>query len=136
MLATAFFSVDSYLRDRPFTTLFVTLVLGLFMSAHFVWCALRPGQNGQRAVVALVLMMSVSSFVMAGPRICSQMASDGWLPHWLAPQEGPPRHAILAQALRHIGTDIACANEQHTGAGRLGGHAVPGCASPTGLIRS
>jgi len=46
-----------------------------------------------------VLMMSVSSLVMAGPRICSQMAADGWLPHWLAPQEGPPRHAIVAQGI-------------------------------------
>jgi hypothetical protein len=66
VLATAFFSVDSYLRDRPFTTLFVTLALGLFMSAHFVWCALRPGQNGQRAVVALVLMMAFAFFFATG----------------------------------------------------------------------
>lgn len=55
--------------------------------------------NAVTALVALVLMTSVSSLVMAGPRICSQMAADGWLPHWLAPQEGPPRHAIVAQGI-------------------------------------
>ncbi len=51
------------------------------------------------AMVALALMISVSSFVMAGPRICSQMAADGHLPHWLAPGEGPPRRAILIQGM-------------------------------------
>jgi APA family basic amino acid/polyamine antiporter len=53
--------------------------------------------NAVTAIIALVLMMSVSSFVMAGPRICAKMATDGYLPSWLATQEGPPRHAILAQ---------------------------------------
>jgi basic amino acid/polyamine antiporter, APA family len=48
-------------------------------------------------LIAFALAMSVSSFVMAGPRVCAQMATDGYLPHWLAHQAGPPRAAILAQ---------------------------------------
>jgi APA family basic amino acid/polyamine antiporter len=55
--------------------------------------------NAVTVLIALVLMMSVSSFVMAGPRICAKMAADGYLPRWLAPQDGPPRHAILAQGI-------------------------------------
>ncbi len=53
--------------------------------------------NAVTALVALVLMMSVSSLTMAGPRIGAKMAADGNLPRWLAPQDGPPRHAILLQ---------------------------------------
>ena len=55
--------------------------------------------NAVTVLIALVLMTSVSSLVMAGPRICARMATDGYLPHWLAPQDSPPRHAILAQGV-------------------------------------
>lgn len=48
-------------------------------------------------LIAFSLAMSVSSFVMAGPRVCAQMAADGYLPRWLAHQSGPPRAAIVAQ---------------------------------------
>ncbi len=50
------------------------------------------------ALVALALMTSVSSFVMAGPRVCARMAADGYLPRWLVPRHGPPRAAIAAQS--------------------------------------
>jgi APA family basic amino acid/polyamine antiporter len=49
-------------------------------------------------VIALVLISSTSSLVMAGPRVCAKMAADGYLPAWLAVSEGPPRAAIALQA--------------------------------------
>ncbi|MHB8522205.1 MAG: APC family permease [Limisphaerales bacterium] len=51
------------------------------------------------ALVALALVSSVSSMVMAGPRVYARMASDGYLPRWLAAGEGPPRAAIALQAV-------------------------------------
>lgn len=51
------------------------------------------------AVIALVLMASVSSLVMAGPRVCAKMADDGYLPARLAVTAGPPRTAIALQTL-------------------------------------
>jgi len=50
------------------------------------------------SVIALVLISSASSLVMAGPRVCAKMAADGYLPGWLAVPEGPPRTAIVLQA--------------------------------------
>ena len=51
------------------------------------------------ALIALVLMMSVSSFLMAGPRVVARMARDGHLPRWLsATGDGPPWRAVVAQA--------------------------------------
>ena len=49
------------------------------------------------ALVALVLISSVSSLIMAGPRVYARMAQDGFLPRWLASTAGPPRAAILLQ---------------------------------------
>jgi len=49
------------------------------------------------ALVALVLVGSVSSFIMAGPRVYARMATDGYLPRWLAPTAGPPRAATALQ---------------------------------------
>jgi basic amino acid/polyamine antiporter, APA family len=54
--------------------------------------------NAVAALVALVLITSVSAQVMAGPRVYAKMASDGYLPRWLAMGEGPPRAAIALQA--------------------------------------
>lgn len=48
-------------------------------------------------IVTLVLVGSVSSFTMAGPRVYARMASDGYLPRWLATSSGPPRRAIALQ---------------------------------------
>jgi len=49
-------------------------------------------------IIALALVSSVSSLVMAGPRVYAQMASDGVLPGGLAVASGPPRAAIALQA--------------------------------------
>ena len=46
------------------------------------------------ALVALGLLTSVSSMVMAGPRVYARMAADGYLPAWLGCAEGAPRAAI------------------------------------------
>jgi APA family basic amino acid/polyamine antiporter len=50
-------------------------------------------------IVSLALVSSVSSMIMAGPRVYAQMAVDGYLPAWLATREGPPRGAIALQAV-------------------------------------
>jgi basic amino acid/polyamine antiporter, APA family len=55
------------------------------------------------ALVALVLISSVSSLIMAGPRVYARMAADGCLPRWLAATDGPPRAAIALQAALALG---------------------------------
>jgi basic amino acid/polyamine antiporter, APA family len=50
------------------------------------------------ALVALVLITSVSAQVMAGPRVYAKMAADGYLPRMLEMRGGPPRAAIALQA--------------------------------------
>ncbi len=50
-------------------------------------------------LIAFALAMSVSSFVMAGPRVCAQMAADGYLPRWLALRRGAPSEAIATQTV-------------------------------------
>jgi APA family basic amino acid/polyamine antiporter len=49
-------------------------------------------------IIALVLISSASSLVMAGPRVTAKMAMDGYLPAWLTVADGPPRAAIAIQA--------------------------------------
>ena len=90
------------------TALVTLLYLGL--NAVFVFSApiaelagkLEVGRIAARAVggafleeavaglIALALVSSVSSLVMAGPRVYAQMAADGVLPRWLAVNLGPP----------------------------------------------
>jgi APA family basic amino acid/polyamine antiporter len=56
--------------------------------------------NFVTALIALALATSVSSMLMAGPRVYARMAEDGYLPSWLRfPPQGPPRTAILFQTL-------------------------------------
>lgn len=55
--------------------------------------------NAVSAIVALVLISSVSSMVMAGPRVYAQMANDGYLPSIFRQQSGPPRTAIAFQLI-------------------------------------
>ena len=50
------------------------------------------------ALVALTLISSASSLVMAGPRVYARMAADGYLPRWLRSGQGPPRAAICFQS--------------------------------------
>ena len=55
--------------------------------------------NMVSALVALVLVSSVSSLIMAGPRVYARMAEDRYLPSCLAPRNGPPVNAILLQGV-------------------------------------
>lgn len=48
-------------------------------------------------LVAICLISTVSSLVMAGPRVYAQMATDGCVPRCFAATAGPPRTAILLQ---------------------------------------
>ncbi len=96
----------------------IVTALYLALNAVFVFSApaaelagkLEVGRIAGRAVggvvleeavaglIALVLLSSVSSLVMAGPRVYAQMAADGYLPRQLAVSSGPPRAAIAVQA--------------------------------------
>ena len=49
-------------------------------------------------VIALALFTSVSSMVLAGPRVVLRMAQDGLLPRRLASSDPVPRRAVLLQA--------------------------------------
>lgn len=53
--------------------------------------------NMVSALVALVLVSSVSSLIMAGPRVYARMAEDRYLPACLAARNAPPVNAILVQ---------------------------------------
>jgi APA family basic amino acid/polyamine antiporter len=55
------------------------------------------------ALVALALLTSISSMLMAGPRVVAQMAEDGLLPRCLRARGGAPRAAIALQALLALG---------------------------------
>ncbi len=58
----------------------------------------RPWADAVTAIVALALVSSISSLLMAGPRVYARMAADGYLPRGLAAGAGPPRTAIALQA--------------------------------------
>jgi amino acid transporter len=51
-----------------------------------------------RLVIALALVTSVISMVMAGPRVYAQMAADGVFPHLFRFEHGAPRAAVALQA--------------------------------------
>jgi APA family basic amino acid/polyamine antiporter len=49
-------------------------------------------------LVALTLISTTSSMIMAGPRVYARMAEDGYLPRWFIQKQGPPRASIMLQA--------------------------------------
>ncbi len=53
--------------------------------------------NMVSALIALVLVSSASSLIMAGPRVYARMAEDRYLPTCLAAGNAPPVNAILLQ---------------------------------------
>jgi APA family basic amino acid/polyamine antiporter len=55
---------------------------------------LRSALSG---LVALALFTSISSMVMAGPRVYARMAEDGLFPHWFASDTEVPRAAVALQ---------------------------------------
>ena len=117
---------------RPERNLPLALILGtllvtvayLALNVTFLFCAPRDVLAGKvevarvaaeviggrtladlvTALVVLALLTSVSSLIMAGPRVSAQMAGDGYLPHVLRSGGGPPRaaialHTMLAMAM-------------------------------------
>ena len=59
----------------------------------------KPVSLFVRVIIALALLTSVSSMVMAAPRVYAKMADDGLLPRFLRSHDGAPRYAIAAQVL-------------------------------------
>ena len=52
-----------------------------------------------RAIIALALLTSVSSMMMAAPRVYAKMAEDELLPGFLRLRDGSPREAVAAQCV-------------------------------------
>ncbi len=52
-----------------------------------------------RAIIALALLTSVSSMIVAGPRVYACMAEDGVFPQVMRLRDGVPKGAIVIQAL-------------------------------------
>lgn len=52
-----------------------------------------------RAMICLGLASSVSSALVAGPRVYAKMAADGFLPRQLATSDSPPTNAVLLQGI-------------------------------------
>jgi len=57
-----------------------------------------PLRRALAALVAVALLTSISSMLMAGPRVYAQMAEDGVLPSFLRARGEAPRVAIAVQA--------------------------------------
>ena len=55
-----------------------------------------------RVLIALALLTSVFSMVMSGPRVYARMADDGMFPRAFRFETGPPRAAIVLQAVLAI----------------------------------
>lgn len=55
-----------------------------------------------RSTIAIALFTSVSSMMMAAPRVYAKMADDGVMPSWLSFADGHPRIAMTAQAFLAI----------------------------------
>ncbi|MCA9211877.1 MAG: amino acid permease [Planctomycetales bacterium] len=55
-----------------------------------------------RITIAIALFTSVSSMMLAAPRVYAKMADDGVMPKWFAFSHGRPRAAMLAQAILAI----------------------------------
>lgn len=61
------------------------------------WLAGETVASTVRAIIAVALFTSVSSMMMAAPRVYAKMAEDGLLPGWLGVTGGVPRMAVGVQ---------------------------------------
>jgi APA family basic amino acid/polyamine antiporter len=59
----------------------------------------RAWADAITALVAIGLISSASSLIMAGPRVYAQMAADGCVPRVFAASDGPPRTSIALQTV-------------------------------------
>ncbi len=55
-----------------------------------------------RGVIVLAQLTSITSMIMAAPRVYAKMADEGLLPHWLRFESEAPRKAIIAQVVLAI----------------------------------
>jgi APA family basic amino acid/polyamine antiporter len=83
----------------PVDTLAGKLDIGRVAAEHLGGAAFAHAIS---ALVAVTLVSSISSMVMAGPRVYERMAADGFLPRWLRVESGPPRAAIYFQGAMAI----------------------------------
>lgn len=86
----------AFVFAAPVDALAGKLEVGLIAADHLGGPMLANGVGG---LVALALISSISSMVMAGPRVYSRMAADGYLPRWLRAEAGPPKAAIYFQCV-------------------------------------
>lgn len=84
-----------FVFSAPLTELRGQLEVGRIAARAIGGSVLEEAVSG---IIALVLISSASSLVMAGPRVSAKMAMDGYLPAWLTATHGPPRAAIALQA--------------------------------------
>jgi amino acid transporter len=84
-----------FVFSAPLTELSGQLEVGRIAARAIGGSVLEEAVSG---IIALVLISSASSLVMAGPRVSAKMAMDGYLPAWLNVADGPPRAAIALQA--------------------------------------
>ena len=84
-----------FVFSAPLTELSGQLEVGRIAARAIGGSILEEAVSG---IIALVLISSASSLVMAGPRVSAKMAMDGYLPAWLNVPDGPPRAAIALQA--------------------------------------
>jgi basic amino acid/polyamine antiporter, APA family len=83
-----------FLFSAPMEQLAGRVEIGQIAAEHLGGTRLAHSVSG---LVALTLVSSVSSMIMAGPRVYARMAADGYLPRWLRTEQGPPRLAIYFQ---------------------------------------
>ncbi len=70
------------------------------VAAH--WLGGRYAATFVRVLIAISLLTSVSSMMMAAPRVYAKMADDGLLPRFLRLREDAPRQAVTAQVVLAI----------------------------------
>lgn len=102
MIGTGVFTTSGFLLALN-AVILLSAPLSQLSGQHEVGRLVANALGGQRcaeavtAVVALALVTSVSSLVMAGPRVYARMAADGFLIRHLDGGGGPPRAAITFQ---------------------------------------
>ncbi|SMP40499.1 amino acid/polyamine/organocation transporter, APC superfamily [Neorhodopirellula lusitana] len=55
--------------------------------------------NLVRTAIVLALLSSVSSTILAGPRVYAKMAEDGVFPRWFASDVSPPTRSVIMQGI-------------------------------------
>lgn len=86
----------SQIVDQPQVAAIAARVIGGGVLANLV-----------RAVIAIALLTSITSMIMAAPRVYAKMAADGLLPRWFRAESDAPWQPIAAQVILAIGIVLA-----------------------------